>query len=114
MRAPMYVLSNGHLARAAVASIAGGVAMGILWRLILLPFTQGFFAILVGAGLGYIFTRLLQFATGDKRGPSMVGFAISGIVLAWGVLIVLGGGQFALWGLIAAGIGIWFAYQNLR
>ena len=44
----------------------------------------------------------------------MVGFAVSGIVLAWGVLVALGGGHFALWGLVAAAIGVWFAYQNLR
>ncbi len=114
VRAPMYVLSTGHMARAALAAVVGGLVMGLLWRLILLPFTRGFFAILVGVALGYIFTRLLEFATGGKRGPGMVGFAIGGIVLAWAVLVVLGGSVFALWGLVAAGIGVWFAYQNLR
>ena len=110
----MYVLSAGHVLRAGLAAGIGGVVMGLLWRLILLPFTRGFFAILVGVALGYVFTRLLEFATGGKRGPGMVGFAIGGIVLAWGVLVVLGGSHFAVWGLVAAGIGVWFAYQNLR
>ena len=110
----MYSLSTESLARAGLAAVVGGVAMGLLWRLILLPFTAGFFAILVGIALGYGFTRLLEFATGGKRGPGMAGFASGGILIAWGTLVVLGGGQFALWGLVAAGIGIWFAYQNLR
>ena len=110
----MYMLSASHLARAGLAAVAGGLVMGLLWRLILLPFTQGFFALLVGVGLGYAFTRLLEFATGGKRGPGVVGFAVGGIVLAWAVLVGLGGTAFALWGLVAAGIGVWFAYQNLR
>ncbi len=114
VRAPMYTLSTQNLVRAALAAAIGGVAMGLLWRLILLPFTAGFFAILVGVALGYGFTRLLEFATSGKRGPGMVGFASGGILIAWGTLITLGGAQFALWGLVAAGIGIWFAYQNLR
>lgn len=114
VRAPMYMLSASHLARAGLAAVAGGLVMGLLWRLILLPFTQGFFALLVGVGLGYAFTRLLEFATGGKRGPGVVGFAAGGIVLAWAVLVGLGGTAFALWGLVAAGIGVWFAYQNLR
>lgn len=114
VRAPMYVLSGQNMLRAGLASAVGGVVMGLLWALILLPFTRGFFALIVGVALGYGFTRLLEFATGGKRGPGMVGFAIGGIVLAWVVLILFGGQHFALWGLVAAGIGVWFAYQNLR
>lgn len=114
VRAPMYVLSGQNMLRAGLAAVVGGVVMGLLWRLILLPFTAGFFSLLVGVALGYAFTRLLEFATGGKRGPGMVGFAVSGIVLAWGVLVALGGGHFALWGLVAAAIGVYFAYQNLR
>ncbi len=114
VKAPMYVLSGQNMLRAGLAATVGGVVMGLLWALILWPFTQGFFALLVGVGLGYAFTRLLEFATGGKRGPGMVGFAIGGIVLAWAVLMLLGGSHFALWGMVAAGIGVWFAYQNLR
>lgn len=114
IRAPMYVLSGQTMLRAGLAAAIGGIVMGLLWALILLPFTRGFFGLIVGVGLGYGFTRLLEFATGGKRGPGMIAFAIGGIVLAWAVLVLLAGSQFALWGLIAAGIGVWFAYQNLR
>lgn len=114
VRAPMYVLSGQTMLRAGLAAGVGGIVMGLLWALILLPFTRGFFGLIVGVGLGYAFTRLLEFATGGKRGPGMIAFAMGGIVLALAVLVLLGGSQFALWGLIAAGIGVWFAYQNLR
>ncbi|MYA53736.1 MAG: hypothetical protein F4X89_09695, partial [Dehalococcoidia bacterium] len=100
VRAPMYVLSGQTMLRAGLAAVVGGVVMGLLWRLILLPFTAGFFSLLVGVALGYAFTRLLEFATGGKRGPGMVGFAVSGIVLAWGVLVALGGAPYALWGVV--------------
>jgi len=110
----MYVLSGQTMLRAGLAAAIGGFVMGLLWALILLPFTRGFFGLIVGVGLGYGFTRLLEFATGGKRGPGMIAFAIGGILLAWAVLVLLAGSQFALWGLIAAGIGVWFAYQNLR
>ena len=72
-RTPMYVLSTAHLLRAGVAAVVGGIAMGLVWALILLPFTFGFFSIFIGAGLGYVFTRLMEFATGGKRGPAVVG-----------------------------------------
>ena len=114
VRAPMYVLSGQNMVRAGLAAGVGGIVMGLLWALTLLPFTRGFFGLIVGVGLGYAFTRLLEFATGGKRGPGMITFAVGGIVLAWAVLVVLGGTAFALWGLVAAGIGVWFAYQNLR
>ncbi len=113
-RAPVYVLSAGHLLRAGVAAVVGGIAMGLVWALILLPFTFGFFSIFIGAGLGYVFTRLMEFATGGKRGPAVVGFAVGGIAIAWGLQIVFIDFRFALWGLVAAGIGVYFAYQNLR
>ncbi len=113
VRAPIYVLSAGHLLRAGTAAVLGGVAMGVLWALILLPFTVGFFSIFIGAGLGYVFTRLLELATGGKRGPAMVAFAAAGIAIAWGLHLAFTDLRFALWGLVAAGFGVYFAYQNL-
>lgn len=87
--------------------------MGLAWGLILLPFTFGFFAIFVGAGLGYAFTRVLEVATGRKRGPAVVAFAIAGILIAWGVMALLVP-QVWLYGVLPAGIGAYLAYMNLR
>lgn len=114
VKAPMYTLSGGHYARSLAAALVGGVAMGVLWALLLQPFTFGFFSLLVGVALGYAFTRLMQFATGGKRGPLVTTFAAGGIFLAWAVQFLLADVRFAIWGLLAAGIGVWFAYQNLR
>ncbi len=112
-RNPMYTLTAGGAARAGVAALVGGVVMGVLWGLILLPFTFGFFAIFVGAGLGFAFTRVVEAATGGKRGPTVAAFAIAGILVAWAVMAVIVP-QVWLYGLLPAGIGAYLAYSNLR
>lgn len=114
VRSPIYTLDGTAMARAAVASLVGGVVMGLIWGLVLLPFTFGFLSIFLGAGLGYAFTRALEFATGRKRGPVVVSFAIAGIAVAWGMTLLFIPLQVALYGLVAAGIAAYFAYLNLR
>jgi len=113
-RSPVYSLSRAQVVRAAAASLVGGVVMGLIWGLVLLPFSVGFFSIFLGAGLGYVFTRALDFATNRKRGPIVVSFAVCGILIAWGVQFLFVDPRIAMYGLVAAGVGIYFAYQNLR
>ena len=113
-KSPVYTMTNAVMARAAVASVVGGLAMGLIWGLVLLPFSVGFLSIFVGAGLGYAFTRMMEFATGRKRGPMVVGFAIFGIAIAWSMQLLFVDPRVALYGLVAAGVAIYFAYQNLR
>ncbi len=113
LRSPIYTLGPRHLLRAGLACLVGGVVMGVIWGAVLWQFTFGFFSIFLGAGLGYAFTRLLDFATGRKRGPVVVSFASAGIVLAWLVSLPFAPAVGAF-GLVAVGIGIFFAYQNLR
>ena len=113
-KSPVYTMTNGVMARAATASVVGGVVMGLIWGFILLPFSVGFFSIFVGAGLGYAFTRMMELATGRKRGPMVVGFAIFGIAIAWSMQLLFVDPRVALYGLVAAGVAIYFAYQNLR
>lgn len=114
VRSPVYTLGAGHVLRAALAALIGGLAMGVIWVLVLLPFTVSFLSIFIGAGLGYAFTRLMDFATGRKRGPVVVGCAVAGIFIAWGMQVIFIDLRFALYGLVAAGLGVYFAYQNLR
>jgi hypothetical protein len=114
VKSPVYTLSSASIARAAGASMIGGVVMGLIWGLVLLPFTFGFFSIFLGAGLGYAFTRALEVATGRKRGPVVVSFAIAGICVAWGMTLLFIPMRVALYGLVAAGIAAYLAYQNLR
>lgn len=114
VRSPVYTLTEVQTLRAAVASVVGGLVMGTVWLLVLRPFTIGFLSIFVGAGLGYVFTRLLDVATGRKRGPLVVTFAMVGIGIAWSMQVVFVGLNFALYGLVAAGVAAYYAYQSLR
>lgn len=116
-RSPVYSLSSAHMVRAGAAAIVGGVVMGFAWALVLFPFSAqiGIFAVLViGAALGYGFSRMLEFATGRKRGPLVVAFGVLGIAIAWVELLIIIDTQVAISGLLAAALGIYFLYQNLR
>lgn len=114
MRSPIYTVKGRQLALSIVAAVVGGVVMGLAWGLVLLPFQVSFLSIFLGAGLGYGFTRILDVASRRKRGPVMVGLAVLGIGIAWGMTLLFVEPRFALYGLVAVGIGIYFAYQNLR
>lgn len=114
VRSPVYTLGTGQVLRAFTAAVVGGVVMGLVWAFVLLPFTFGFLAIFIGAGLGWAFTRLIDFATGRKRGPVTIAAASLGIVIAWMVLLAFLELRIALYGLVAVGIGIYLAYANLR
>jgi len=112
-RSPVYTLSPVHILRAAAAAVVGGLVMGIIWVVVLRPLTYGIFSIFIGAGLGWVFTRAMELATGRKRGPLVMGFAMGGIALAWATLALLDF-DMARFGLLAAAIGMYLAYQNLR
>jgi hypothetical protein len=110
---PIYTLTREGMMRAAAAAVIGGVVMGVVWGLVLYQFSFGFFSIFLGLGLGWAFTRALDFATGRKRGPTVAAFAMAGIGIAYLVMVAI---VPWLWvfGLLPAGIGAYFAYQNLK
>ena len=114
-RSPVYSLSTAETSKAAGAAVVGGVVMGLIWGFVLLPFSFGFLSIFVGAGLGWAFTRIMEAVTRRKRGPVVVGLAFLGIGIAWGMQpLFFVPFQFALYGLVAAGVACYFAYQSLR
>lgn len=113
-RSPVYTMTGSAAAKAAGASIVGGVVMGLIWGFVLLPFTFGFLSIFVGAALGWVFTRMLEIATRRKRGPYVVAFAVLGIGIAYGIQFVFVPWRVALYGLVAAAVAVYFAYQSLR
>jgi hypothetical protein len=114
MRSPIYTVSGGALWRSIAVALVGGVVMGLIWGFVLLPFTFGFLSIFLGAGLGFAFTRMLEWASGRKRGPVMIVLAMMGISIAWGMTLLIIPIRIALYGLVAVGIGIYFSYQNLK
>jgi hypothetical protein len=114
LRSPVYSLNSAQLTRGILASVIGGVVMGLTWYFVLLPFSFGLFSIFLGAGLAWIFTKLMNFATGLKRGPVVVALATVGILIAWSFQVIFLPLQFAMYGLLAVGIGVYLSYQNLR
>lgn len=114
LKSPIYKLNSSQMVRGILAAVVGGVLMGLIWYFVLLPFSYGFLSIFVGAGLAWVFTKLMNFATGLKRGPTVVALASAGIVIAWSFQLLFLPLQFAMYGLLAVGIGIYLSYQNLR
>lgn len=113
-RAPMYVVKSRDMMAAAGVAVVGGVVMGAIWATVGVWFSYGFFLLFVGAGLGYAFTRMLDWATKGKRGPVIVAFAIGGILIAWGMQWLFVPVEIARIELLAVGVGAYLSYQNLK
>jgi hypothetical protein len=118
-KSPVYTVQGAALARAIAAAVIGGVAMGLIWgfasqRVIGLAYGIGLATIFLGIGLGYAFSRIMEFATNRKRGPVIVSCAMGGILLATSIQVLMVGGNIFVGSILAAGIGLYFAYQNLR
>lgn len=118
-RSPVYTVTGASLARAIGAAVVGGTAMGLIWgfasqNIVGVAYGGIFMSLILGVGLGYAFTRIMEFATSRKRGPIVVGCAMGGIALATGIQVLMVGGTVFVGSIIAAGVGLYFAYQNLR
>ena len=113
-KAPMYTLNRNQIVTGLLTAISGGVVMGYLWTWIGLLTGGIFFTIILGVGLGYAITKLMDFATGQRRGPVVIGFATLGIIIAWAIQMIYLGFATSLPTIIAAAIGFYFAYQKLK
>jgi len=118
-KSPVYTVTGKSLWRAIAAAIIGGVVMGVAWGfasqiVVGLAYGISFVTLILGVGLGYAFTRIMEFATGRKRGRVVTGLAMGGILLATFIQIIMGGGVVFIGSVIAAGVGLFFAYQNLK
>jgi len=119
-RPPMYTVRGTALVRIAGAALLIGVAVGVLWAL-LLPGgfgLLGFFLIFAGMFAGYGMANYLDWAGGRKRGPVVQGAAVAGVVLAYLVrnLLVAGTPVVAgdIWSMIFVGITAAVAWNRLR
>lgn len=115
MKSPIYTVSRRYLVQGAAAAVVGGGILGFVWGLVSwqLGGGLGFLSFFAGAGLGYVFTRLMEFSMNRKRGPVVAGLAMGGILFAFGIQLAMAG-QLLLGSVIALGVGLYFAYHNLR
>lgn len=118
-RSPVYTVNGQYLVRAIAAGLLGGIAMGLIWGFASravpgVAFGGIFVALILGAGLGFGFTRIMELAVNRKRGPVVVACAMGGILLASGIQVLFVGGTILIGTLLAAAAGLYFAYQNLR
>lgn len=116
-RLPMYTLSPASLVRVGGVAVALGIAVGLAWGL-LLPFGFGFFALFLGLFAGYGMAAVLDRAGGRKRGPTVQGAAVAGIIVAYLVRnLVLTGAPIVpndLWGLLFVAAAAVVAWNQLR
>lgn len=119
-KSPVYTVKGQYLVRAIAAAVVGGVVMGLIWGFASLAvpglaFGGIFVSLILGAALGFGFTRIMELAVNRKRGPVIVACAMGGIGLATLVQILIAGGGIYIGGsVIAAAAGLYFAYQNLK
>jgi hypothetical protein len=84
-RLPTYQLGAAFLLRGLGASLAVGAAGGALWGLLLTSRVSLFIGLFVGLGLGYAVGESISWAANRKRGPSLQGIAVVGVLLAYAV-----------------------------
>ncbi|MEO8539346.1 MAG: DnaJ domain-containing protein [bacterium] len=118
-KSPVYTVKGQYLVRAIAAAVIGGVAMGLIWgfastKVPGLLFGGIFMSLILGAALGFGFTRIMELSVKRKRGPVVVACAMGGIVLATGIQMLFVGGTLFVGSILAAAAGLYFAYQNLK
>jgi hypothetical protein len=106
-KSPVYTVKGKYLARAIVAAVIGGVAMGLIWgfastKVPGIAYGGIFISLILGAALGFGFTRIMELAVNRKRGPVVVWCAMGGIALATGIQMLFVGGTLFVGSFLAA------------
>ena len=119
-RLPTYNVPTRFFVRAYAAGVIGGAVLGYLWALFFFSRSGGigFFAILIGAGIGYGVSWAIDKATAGKRGPILQGAGVLGVVLAYFVRNVVDESaliiQDDIGAMIAVAVGVFVAINRLR
>ena len=100
------------------AALAVGAAVGALWGF-LLPFNVGaFIGLFIGLALGYAVGESVSWAANRKRGPTLQGEAVVGVLLAYAVRnLVEGAALFPandILGYVVIGVAAFTAIGRLR
>ena len=117
-RLPTYPLGSVFILRGLGAALAVGAAVGALWGF-LLPFNVGaFIGLFIGLALGYAVGESVSWAANRKRGPTLQGEAVVGVLLAYAVRnLVEGAALFPandILGYVVIGVAAFTAIGRLR
>ena len=119
-RLPTFEVSPAYAARGLAASLVAGAVVGAVWAGLLsnnLGFV-GFFVFFVALGIGYAVGETVSWATNRKRGPTLQGIAVVGVVEAYLIRNLLEGSAIIpsndLWGYILVAVAAIVAAGRLR
>jgi hypothetical protein len=116
-RLPQFELGPLWILRGSVAAIVSGVVLGAVWGGLIMGFI-GFFTILIGAGIGWLVSEAVGWATNRKSGPPLQVVASIGVLAAYMVRNVIRDLPAVptddLFGYIAVIVGIIVAINRLR
>jgi ribosomal protein L40E len=119
-RLPTFEVSPAYAARGLAASLVAGAVVGAVWAGLLannLGFV-GFFVFFVALGIGYAVGETVSWATNRKRGPTLQGIAVVGVVEAYLIRNLLEGTAVIpsndLWGYILVAVAAIVAAGRLR
>ena len=119
-RLPTFEVSPAYAARGLAASLVAGTVVGAVWAGLLsnnLGFV-GFFVFFVALGIGYAVGETVSWATNRKRGPTLQGIAVVGVVEAYLIRNLLEGSAIIpsndLWGYILVAVAAIVAAGRLR
>ena len=119
-RLPTFEVSPAYAARGLAASLVAGAVVGAVWAGLLsnnLGFV-GFFVFFVALGIGYAVGETVSWATNRKRGPTLQGIAVLGVVEAYLIRNLLEGTAVIpandLWGYILVAVAAIVAAGRLR
>ncbi len=119
-RLPTFEVAPAHAARALGASLVAGAVIGAVWGG-LLPYSlglYGYFIFFIALGIGYAVGEAVSFATNRKRGPTLQGIAVLGVVEAYLIRNALVGVAVIpaddIWGYILVAVAAIVAAGRLR
>jgi len=119
-RLPTFEVSPAYAARGLAASLVAGAVVGAVWAGLLSQNVGvvGFFVFFVALGIGYAVGETVSWATNRKRGPTLQGIAVVGVVEAYLIRNLLEGTAVIpsndLWGYILVAVAAIVAAGRLR
>lgn len=84
-RLPTHQVGTAFVLRALGAALTVGAATGALWAVLFSVRVGAFIGLFLGLGLGYAVGESVSWAANRKRGPTLQGIAVIGVLLAYAI-----------------------------